>query len=140
MVPVPVPVTSQCLVAAADRYRVPVAALVGVMRAERGRVGMAHANPNGTDDYGPMQINSIWVPVLARYGITRAELRYNGCVNVSVGAWILQRRIAQTGALWSGIGAYHSAVPGLARRYEIHVYRALRALNENLVEAVNGAN
>lgn len=136
----PIPVTTMCVTAAADAYRIPIAALVGVLRAEHGRVGMARPDPNGTTDYGPMQVNSIWIPMLARYGITRLDLQYNGCVNVAVGAWILQRKVIKTGALWSGIGAYHSANPSLARQYEIHVYRALIALNSNMTEAVDGAN
>ncbi|WP_341678714.1 lytic transglycosylase domain-containing protein [Niveibacterium sp. SC-1] len=31
-------------------------------------------NGNGSEDVGLMQINSVWLPTLARYGITRADL------------------------------------------------------------------
>ena len=134
------PVTQACVVEAARVTDVPLAALAGILRAEGGKVGMSHRNSNGTVDFGPMQINSVWLPVLAQAGVTSSMLLYNGCVNVLVGAWILRWEIAlHDQSLWAGIEAYHSATPPLARQYQIHVYRAL-ARTKNLKEVVNAAN
>ncbi|MHB8408974.1 MAG: lytic transglycosylase domain-containing protein [Acidiferrobacterales bacterium] len=134
------PVTTNCVSYAAQAYGVPLAAVVGVLRAEGGKVGMARKDPDGTTDYGPMQINSVWLPTLSRAGITASLLRYDGCLNIAVGAWILRWQIASHhGSVWAGIGAYHSDKPSLARQYEFNVYRALNRVR-NFTEAVDAAN
>jgi hypothetical protein len=64
----PTPVTVACVRRAARAERVPLAALVGLLKVEGGQVGRQHANRNGTFDMGPMQINTIW---LAEQGVIR---------------------------------------------------------------------
>jgi peptide-methionine (R)-S-oxide reductase len=61
-------VTVACVRHAARAERVPLAALVGLLRVEGGHVGHSHRNRNGTFDMGPMQINTIW---LAEQGVIR---------------------------------------------------------------------
>jgi lysozyme-related protein Hpa2 len=78
--------------------------------------GAIHRNRNGSTDYGMMQINSIHLPVLARYGISAADLM-NPCANVYIAAWYLRRMIVKYGYTWTAIGAYHSESPAERDRY-----------------------
>lgn len=98
----------ECINQAAIVYQVPASLIISVLKVENGRAGMAQPNRNGSYDYGPMQINSIWLKTLAPYGYTREQVQYDPCVNVFVGAWILSHELANTPALWQGVGNYHS--------------------------------
>ena len=59
------------------------------------------------EDIGIMQINSIWLPQLAKFGISRQSL-FDQCLNIHVGAWILAQQIQTYGNTWTAVGAYHS--------------------------------
>lgn len=98
----------ECINKAAIQYHIPATLIVSVLRMENGRVGSAIPNKNGTYDYGPMQINSIWIPELQKYGYTKEAIQYDPCANVCVGAWLLSRAIADDKTLWKGVGNYHS--------------------------------
>ncbi|WP_062611806.1 lytic transglycosylase domain-containing protein [Caballeronia calidae] len=78
-------------------------------------------NANGSVDIGLMQINSIWLPTLARAGIAPQSL-WNACVNAYVGAWILSTNIARFGATWKAVGAYNAASPAKQLRYANQIY------------------
>jgi hypothetical protein len=47
-------------------YQLPPPALPAIYRVEDGRPGYVQHNRNGTDDLGSMQINSSWLPAIAR--------------------------------------------------------------------------
>ena len=98
----------ECIMQSARQYYLPVALLISVLKAENGKVGEANINKNGTIDYGPMQINSVWIKQIEPYGYTAQDLQYNPCVNVQIGAWILAQQVASGGSLWKGVGDYHS--------------------------------
>lgn len=98
----------ECINNAASTYHVPAALIISVLLTENGRVGSAVQNKNGSFDYGPMQVNTIWLNKLAEYGITRRDIQYNPCVNVWVGTWILSQRVADARDLNYGIGSYNS--------------------------------
>lgn len=98
----------ECINQAASAYHVPAQLIISVLLTEGGRAGTARLNTNGTYDYGPMQINTVWLPRVKQYHITREDLQYNPCTNVSVGAWILSQRIADSKDLLYGIGSYNS--------------------------------
>ena len=51
----------ECINTAAIQYYVPAKIIISVLTIENGRVGEANPNQNGTYDYGPMQINTIWL-------------------------------------------------------------------------------
>lgn len=112
-----------CLLAASNSYQVPAAVMIGIMQVEGGKVGQqAGPNLNGTFDLGPMQVNTTWIPTLARVwhvnvSTARTLVRDDGCVNVHVAAWILKQKIAETGSLYKGIAHYHSATPSEGYRY-----------------------
>lgn len=135
------PVTTQCVVAAAQVEHVPLAAVVAVMRTEGGQVGQAHPNPDGSVDYGPMQVNSRWLPRLSHAGIDKKALKNDGCINVLVGAWILRRQMEQTpNQPWTAIGHYHSHTKPLSRRYQRKVMRVMLRVRkiQKVVQAANG--
>ncbi len=120
-----------CLLLASNTYQVPPAVMIGIMQVEGGHVGQAVGpNNNGTYDLGPMQVNSRWMPQLARLWhvsefTARTWVRDDGCVNVHVAAWILKQKMAETGSLYGGISHYHSATPGVGSRYAAKVVAAM---------------
>lgn len=102
-----------CFEAAAARYGLPSRILVAVSKVEnaQGDPYMVRRNKDGSADYGLMQINTVWLPALAGYGIDSVEKLLDPCVNVMVGAWILSMNIAKKGWTWEAIGQYHSKTP-----------------------------
>lgn len=126
----------ECINQAAITYYVPAKVIISVLEVERGKVGMAKPNLNGTYDYGPMQINSIWLPKIAPYGYTKEQIQYDPCVNVMVGAWILSNKIAQSFVqstdYWQGVADYHSCTPNLNARYQTKVLTNYHELSDFL--------
>lgn len=117
---------ASCILMASNAYDVPAAVMVGIMHVEGGKVGYQSPNTNGSFDLGPMQVNTLWVPQLAKVWQVsnrqaHAWLRDDGCANVHVAAWILKQKIMETGSLYGGISHYHSATPHLGSRYAAKV-------------------
>ena len=102
----------RCFEAAAHAYQVDARLLRAIARTESSMtadaVNRAHSARTQSIDIGLMQINSQWLPTLARFGITEASL-YSPCTNVSVGAWILKNLIVRHGETWNAVGAYNAA-------------------------------
>lgn len=121
----PPPVPFICVWEAAAYYRIPPLALVGILGVEGGRAGFAHRNTDGSEDLGPMQINSRWLPPLEKSGLTRTEILNNPCANVWAGAWILALAYSHDGDIWKAIGHYHSRNRKESRRYRRKVARAI---------------
>jgi len=105
-----------CINQAALHHHVPATMIISVMQIENGRNGDAIKNKNGSYDLGVMQINTTWLSSLKKYGITRAGLQHDACLNVDVGTWILAHSIAKSDG-WQGVGNYHSATPKFNRIY-----------------------
>jgi len=129
--PLPVPVA--CIWSAAGYYRLPPLALVGILRVEGGRPGRVSRNADGSEDLGPMQINTRWLPRLERAGLTRKEILTNPCANIWAGAWILALAYARDKDIWMAIGHYHSRNRGESRRYRRKVEREI-VRTANLLE------
>jgi hypothetical protein len=117
----------ECINLAAVQYHVPAVIIVSVLKTEGGRVGHANVNKNGTIDYGPMQINSIWLDKLKKHGYSAYDLQYDPCLNVAAGTWILAQAIAEDQSIWKGIGNYHSHsyMENLSYQYKVNVYTNL---------------
>ena len=118
----------ECINQAAIAYHVPATLILSVLAVEGGAVGLASANKNGTVDYGPMQINSIWLSKIRLYGYTQHQLQYDPCVNVKVGAWILSQNIANAATTWRGAGSYHSHTAILNQQYQTKVSEVYQLL------------
>ena len=130
----PSDVPLQCINQAAIEFNIPAKLIISVLEIERGKVGQIVQNKNKTYDIGPMQINSSWLPTLARYGITQHDLQYNVCKNIEVGGWILSKMIANGKDLLSGIGNYHSHTASINKHYgsmvKINYARIMMAMND----------
>lgn len=120
-----------CIVQAAAHYQAHPDLVRAVLRSENGTVGQIRRNKNGTFDMGPMQINSIHLPELAKYGITQQMITNNECLNIHLGTYYLQKNIVTTpGAgtapgFWYAVGKYHSATPEKNIRYQQSVWGRL---------------
>ena len=126
-------VLAACLMLASQTYSVPPAVLVGIYKAEGGKVGQEVMNTNGSADLGPMQINTIWLPDLARRwgvneNVARKWVRDDACTNVGVAAWILKSHLDETKSLSKAIAHYHSRTPRYGSRYQ---KRVIGILNDN---------
>lgn len=60
---------------------------------------------DGNRALGLMQINTVHLTALARWGIRRQDL-FDACISQFVGAWILRQCIDQFGARWRAVGCY----------------------------------
>lgn len=126
-------ILAACLMLAAQTYSVPPAVLVGIHQVEGGKVGQAVGpNDNGTYDLGPMQINTLWMPLLAEKWGVREETAYrwvkdDPCTNMGVSAWILRTHMNETGSLAQAIAHYHSRTPQYGYPYKGKVVAAMRS-------------
>lgn len=122
-----------CINQAAIMYHVPAKLIISVLRTEGGKKGSATSNSNGTYDYGPMQINSVWLKQLRSYGYSVKVLRYNSCLNIKAGTWILAKAIASEQQLWQGVGNYHSHTQNLNLQYQQKISREYRKISQYLL-------
>ena len=116
-----------CIAQAAQRFALHESLLHAVLLVEGGKVGHVSRNKNGTYDMGPMQINSIWLPIFSNY-ISETEIIQDPCTNVHVGAWILRASINQAKDFWHGVGNYHSATPKHHNKYIHQVYKVAQRI------------
>lgn len=114
-----------CFEEAAKRYSVPIELLVAISKVESGGNPRAYnKNANGSHDIGHMQINSAWLPTLARYGIDEEKLQ-DPCINTNIGAWVLAQNVARFGLTWNAVGAYNAATESKRLKYARKVQRVL---------------
>jgi len=99
-----------CIIQTLQRYQIPPDLFIGYMGQENGRLGMANKNDNGSEDYGPAQVNSAWLKSIRTYGVTQQQLQWNPCVNIWVSGWIMRRclnRYPGPAQFWTAVGCYH---------------------------------
>lgn len=117
------PLTAACLTAAAHAYQIPQDYLYAILATERGLVGQAVKDRNGTQDLGPFQINSVWGPAIGRFwNITTDQaldkVRDDGCAGAIIATAILRHCLNEArGDMPAAIGLYHSHSIRLAERY-----------------------
>lgn len=92
------------------------------------RPDAVNRNANGSTDYGVMQINSVHLPTLSKYGISKNTLM-EPCKNVYIAAWHLRQKMNKYGNTWTAVGAYHSESPPLRDRYAQDIAAILRQWN-----------
>jgi soluble lytic murein transglycosylase-like protein len=124
-----------CMELAAQRYGLNADLLRSIAQTESSLDPRAVGhNRNGSRDIGLMQINSAWLPVLARHGISEQDL-FDPCTNALVGAWVLAGNVARLGPTWAAVGAYNARSPELQRAYILRVQRHLAAMRPSRPEA-----
>ncbi|WP_338927643.1 lytic transglycosylase domain-containing protein (plasmid) [Mycetohabitans endofungorum] len=74
-------------------------------RGWTGAVGPKLADGNRA--LGLMQVNTIHLSTLTRFGIRREHL-FDACVSQKVGAWVLADCIQRFGATWKAVGCYYA--------------------------------
>lgn len=125
-----------CMALVAQIYGLPPRVLPSIQAVEGGRPGLARRNTNGTEDLGVMQVNTIWLPVLARYSkLTEAEVRERllgqPCYNIAAAGLILRTYLDEAGGdLMRAVGNYHSHTPALNQAYQDKVAESARRLFE----------
>ena len=105
------------------KYNINPALLYAIAKTESGLRPNAinRSNTNGSYDIGMMQINSSWLPTLAKHGITEKHL-YDPCISLEVGAWVLANNMRKLGNSWNAVGAYNAASPDKRVKYASKVY------------------
>ncbi len=123
-----------CMAVVAQAYGLPPRVLPAIQAVEGGAPGLVHHNTDGSDDLGPMQVNTLWLPVLARTAElpveeVRERLLTRPCFNVAAAGLILRGYLDETrGNLLRAVGNYHSHTPVLNLRYQARVLRSAAAL------------
>ena len=122
----PVPFLT-CMLAAAQIAAFPPRVLPSIQAVEGGWPGAVHPNTDGSADLGLMQVNTLWVPVVARaLSLPPAQVRTlliaDGCFSIRIaGAILWEYRRARHGDLMLAIGDYHSHTAPLNRLYQSQV-------------------
>lgn len=105
--------------------------LWGLRDQEGGWLGAAVLNTNGSQDLGPLQINTWWVPRIAslvRHPVAHVRhwLRTDACFNVGAARWIFLTALSESRDYWSAVGIYHSPTAWRQRRYAMSVADKLK--------------
>src|ERR1700751_3573157 len=118
---------ADCYDDAGAYYRLSPSLLRAIAYVEsRGDAGAIGGNGDGSLDLCAMQINSQWLPQLARFGITGGDLLADKCTCIYSGAWILAGEVDRHGYSWEAVARYHS--PNQTRGHD-YVLRGFAALN-----------
>jgi len=101
-----------CSIEAAVKYEVPANIVLAVAELENGKPGFYRINSNGTQDVGPMQINTRYLEDLSAYGITAEDVAAEGCYPYELATWRLHNHLRyDQGDLWTKAANYHSRTP-----------------------------
>lgn len=123
-----------CMALVAQIYGLPPRVLPSIQAVEGGSPGVRHHNTDGSTDLGVMQINTLWLPALARYARldpAEVELRllHRPCFNIAAAGLILRTYLDETrGDLMRAVGNYHSHTPLLNQAYQAKVRGAATAM------------
>lgn len=123
-----------CMALVASLYNLPPRVLPSIRGVEGGQVATVHVNMDGSEDLGLMQVNTRWLPVLARYTgtpepVVRRQLLGRACYNIAAAGLILRTYLDETGGeLMRAIGNYHSHTPPLNRAYQAKVMQSAAGL------------
>ncbi|ATI79828.1 lytic transglycosylase domain-containing protein [Sphingobium yanoikuyae] len=112
----------RCIKSAAGGSRWLERTLWGLRDQEGGQIGTVSRNRDGSEDLGPMQINSWWLTPIARAlhrdrWQVRNWLISDPCFNVQAARWIFVSGLQARKDYWGAIGIYHSPNEARQRRY-----------------------
>ena len=123
-----------CVALVSSFYNLPPRVLPSIQAVEGGFNGAVHRNANGSEDFGVMQVNNVWIAALSQYtrlppAVVQDRLTNAPCFNIAAAGAILRTYInASGGDLMASIGDYHSHTPLLNRDYQIRVLNEARKL------------
>ena len=118
---------SYCFNRAGNLYGINPKLLYAVAKVESGFNPEAiNYDGNDTYDFGVMQINTVWYPVIKRYWNYLA----NPCYNVEVGAWILKNCYKKFHKTVNALECYNSGKPYGDMDYVKKVYLAFKREGE----------
>ncbi len=123
-----------CMALVASVYHLPPRVLPAIQAVEGGAVGRVSHNADGSDDFGVMQVNTVWLAPLARVsrlevGEVRRRLVADACFNIAAAGLIMRVYLNEThGDLMRAVGDYHSHTAALNRDYQARVLAAARRL------------
>jgi soluble lytic murein transglycosylase-like protein len=135
----------RCFEAAGAAYQISPLLLKAIARQESSMRPQAigrNPDPKYAKEYGIgiMQISSWHLDDLAKLGITEQILLDRPCTNITVGAWMLSKRVRRYGMSWKAVGSYNATTEWKQVRYaekiQRHLYRELKAAG---VDPVTGA-
>ncbi|WP_072895586.1 lytic transglycosylase domain-containing protein [Sphingobium sp. YR657] len=103
----------RCIKSAAGGSRWLERTLWGLRDQEGGQIGTVSKNRDGSEDLGPMQINSWWLTPIARAiqrdrDQVRTWLINDACFNVQAARWIFVEGLRTSKNYWVAVGVYHS--------------------------------
>jgi Transglycosylase SLT domain len=116
-----------CMATAAAFYHLPPRVLPSIQAVEGGYIGAVHADSDGSQDLGIMQVNTRWLADLAQVARlsdsdVRQRLIYDGCFNIAAAAAIMRAYLNEAhGDLMLAVGYYHSHTPALNLQYQSKV-------------------
>jgi soluble lytic murein transglycosylase-like protein len=114
----------RCFHRAGGYYDISPEILRSIARVESGFNPVAvNRNPNGTYDYGLMQINSSWY---RRLGPERWQNLSDPCYSIHVGAWILSQCIGRYGYTWEAVGCYNASSKKKRDAYARKIAKAIK--------------
>jgi hypothetical protein len=117
------------MILVASAYHLPLRVLPTIQAVEGGSPGAVHRNPDGSEDLGVMQVNTVWLEPLARVThLDETEIRTRllgkPCFNIAAAGFILHSYLMETrGNLMLAVGDYHSHTPGINQAYQARVLR-----------------
>ena len=123
-----------CMALVARLEHLPPRVLPSIAVVEGGVPGVPHRNTDGSEDLGVMQVNSRWLPAIARathqpMGLVRLRLLNQPCFDIDVAGAILRVYLREAhGNLLQAIGYYHSHTPALSVHYQHQVMIAAERL------------
>jgi hypothetical protein len=123
-----------CMALVASIYHLPPRVLPSIQLVEGGKVGEVSHNVDGSDDYGVMQVNTLWLPALSTFtGLSRDAVRARliawPCFNIAAAGAIVRTYLNEThGDLMLAIGNYHSHTPVLNQAYQAKVMKSATRL------------
>lgn len=107
-----------CSIMASIKYQVPTNILLAIAEKEGGKPGQWSKNSNGTYDVGSMQLNTVYLKDLARFGIKPSDVAHPGCYSYDLAAWRVRGHLVHDSQdIWTRAANYHSKTPKYNRIY-----------------------
>lgn len=91
-------ISTDCKSRISKQFHIPTVVLDAYLMTEGAYSGHIRDNTDGSWDVGPMQINSVnWKFFYEKFGILPIDIRYNGCVNLMCGAYLIRVHLDNAG-------------------------------------------